>query len=155
MTVKKKMHSTNIITTSEHYFSFLSLSLPLSLSLLFFFSLRKCLQGTYFGGWLGCFPGCPPGRFVARAAQAADSGFVGYLLLLLRAQKTSHSHVFLVHKGGAGLLTTNNERRASEIKGLERERGKGYYLIPWSSVPFSGQWQLCTGPAPGSWWENL
>lgn len=49
---------------------------------------------------------------------------MGYLLLLLRAQKTSHSHVFLVYKGGAGLLTTNNECRASEIKGLEREGGR-------------------------------
>jgi len=46
------------------------------------------------------------------------------LLLLLRAQQTSHSHVFLVYKGGAGLLTTNNECRASEIKGLEREGGR-------------------------------
>ena len=49
---------------------------------------------------------------------------MGYLLLLLRAQKTSHSHVLLVYKGGAGLLTTNNECRASEIKGLEREGGR-------------------------------
>lgn len=75
-------------------------------------------------GRLGCFPGCPPGGFIARVAQVADGGFVGYLLLLLRAQKTSHSHVFLVYKGGAGLLTTNNECRASEIKGLEREGGR-------------------------------
>lgn len=76
------------------------------------------------GADLSCFPGCRPGSFIARVAQAADSGFVGYLLLLLSAQKTSHSHVFLVQKGGAGLLTTNNECRSSEIKGLGSEGGR-------------------------------
>lgn len=41
---------------------------------------------------------------------------MSYLLLVSNVQKTSLSHVFLVWKGGA----PDNERTASETKGLER-----------------------------------
>lgn len=88
------------------------------------FSLRKCLPGAYFGGWLQLFPGCVPKRFIARVAQAADSGFVDCLLLRVSVPKTSHSHVFLIQRGAAGLLTTNNEHRPSTIKGLQKAEGR-------------------------------
>lgn len=75
---------------------------------------------------MSCFPGCSPGRFIARVAQASDNGYVGYLLLLFSAPKTSHSHVFLIQKEGAGLLTTMSVA-PPESKGWRR-KGDGLLL---------------------------
>lgn len=103
------MPSANIITASEWNIILVFFSLSSSF---FLFSLRNCLE---LFSWLDSR------EVQSKGCSSCHSGFVGYLLLLLSAQKTSHSHVFLVRKGGAGLLTTS-EGRPSEIKGLERER---------------------------------
>lgn len=104
----------SLLPLSPHPFSLFSKKVP---------ARSLCRQ-------LGCFPGCPPG-FIARVAQVTcDGWFCGLFVAAFRAQKTSHSHVFLVYKGGAGLLTT-----ALWVQSLWNQRAggrEGLRFPPWS-----------------------